>query len=202
MTPGVSWPSLWSSAFFEFWWCFLPPGSRLVCLFPPPALSTPSSTFLHPFFHGFQCSFPQQASLLHCSAARTPKLPVPQCSAAPVTSVPTSSSVPGSALIFPSSVISSPSLLSRVSFSKTSPVHSPFWQWCIHGSSGLQACPQPSRLRACGRKSCSGLCQTRALLLLGFKPVAARGTPLISPAFFSFLFYCRGPYFFRGERTK
>lgn len=78
------WPSLSSSAFFEFWWCFPSPSSGLVCLFLPPALSTPCSTFLHPSVHGFHCSFhPQQASFLHCSAARTPKLPVPQCCSCP-----------------------------------------------------------------------------------------------------------------------
>lgn len=37
------------------------------------------------------------------------------------------------------------------------------------------------------------------LLLLGIKPVATPGTPLISLTFFPLLFYCRGPWFLEGK---
>lgn len=64
--------------FLNFGGVFLPQDLVLFACFPPPALSTPSSTFLHVSFQSFHCSFhPQQSSVLHCSAARTPKLPVP-----------------------------------------------------------------------------------------------------------------------------
>lgn len=160
------------------------------------------------FFHGFHCSFhPQQSSFVHCSAARTPKLPVPQCCSCP--SDPCSAQWP----LFP------PATLPQVCIvlpelcdpQPASPLtYFPFQNFSC--SLSLLAVVHPGQLwgpglptavRAQGLwQSYSGLCQTRALLLLGIKPVAAPGTPLISPAFFLLLFYCRGPCFFRGERTK
>lgn len=146
------------------------PSSSLVCPFCPPALSTPSSTFLHPSFHGccFRCFFhPWQSSLQHCSPAQTPKLPVPQSRSCPGVLTPAQLqqrplfppvSLPsGSAVLFPSSVISSPSLLSSIYFSKISHFCSRFWQGRIHCSTpgpGL-----PAVLQAQGScRICSALC--------------------------------------------
>lgn len=199
------WPSLSSSAFFEFWWCFPSPSSGLVCLFLPPALSTPYSTFLHPSVHGFHCSFhPQQTSFLHCSAARTPKLPVPQCCSCP--GDPCSAQWP----LFPPAAL--PKVCTALpKLCDPQPI-SPLTYFLFQNFScllSLLAVVHPGQLWGLGLptavraqglwQSYSGLCQTRALLVLSIKPP---GTPLISPAFFPLLFYCRGPCFFRGERTK
>lgn len=152
------WPSLSSSAFFEFCWCFPPPSSGLVCLLPPPALSTPSSTFLHP--SSMASTAPSTLSSPHLYTVQQHEPPnclYPSAAPAPVTPAQLSGPYshqqlcPRSALLFPSSVIPSLPLLSHISLSKISPVHSPFWQWCIQGSSGVRACPQPCGLRACGR---------------------------------------------------
>lgn len=199
------WPSLSSSAFFEFWWCFLPPSSGLVCLLPPPALSPPSSTFLHP--SSMASTAPSTLSSPHFYTVQQHE--PPNClysSAAPA---------PGSAQwsLFP------PATLPQVCIAlpelcdphPASPLtYFPFQNFSC--SLSLLAVVHPGQLwgpglptamRAQGLwQSYSGLCQTRALLLLGIKPVAVPGTPLISPAFFLLLFYCRGPCFFRGERTK
>lgn len=77
----------------------------------------------------------------------------------------------------------------------------------MHGSIWVQAFPQPCGLRPHGRATLGFANQSFAfillkpvfLLLLGIKPVATPGTPLISLTFFPLLFYCRGPWFLEGK---
>lgn len=110
------------------------------CILPSTASPVPS-TLSSPQFHTVQQHKPQ-------------KLPVPQCCSCP-SDLCSAHDPPSCQQPCPRVCIALPKLCdlqptSCISSSKIPPVHSPFWQWCIHGSSWVQAFPQLCGLRAHG----------------------------------------------------
>lgn len=141
MLQVYPWPSLLNPAFFDFWWCF--PSPRLYSCLPV----SPSSSF-HTFFYIPASFLPWLPLFLPPSAVFTSTLQrEPQnClypNAAPAAVTPAQLNDPCSyQQLCPRVCIALPKLFDRqptscISFSKISPVHSLFWQRCVHGSSGV-----------------------------------------------------------------